>query len=67
MKKNQINDIKINLKSIAILNKKNDLKVNIKYWDDVVQDIENTDDEEKLLIIAQNCFGLDSLSQILFK
>ncbi|MCK9415571.1 hypothetical protein M0Q97_02800 [Candidatus Dojkabacteria bacterium] len=49
---------------IANQNKKEDLKSNTKYWDDVINDIGQCNDESKLLGIIQMDFGFDSIEQV---
>lgn len=60
-----LENIKQSLIKIANQNKKEDLKSNIQYWDEVITDIKQCSDESKLLEIAQMDFGFDSIEQVL--
>ena len=59
-----LENIKQSLIKIANQNKKEDLKSNIQYWDEVITDIKQCSDESKLLGIAQMDFGFDSIEQV---
>jgi len=60
----KLENIKQSLFKIANQNKKEDLKSNIQYWDDVIIDIKKSDNEIKLLEITQMDFGFDSFEQV---
>ena len=57
--------VKQSLIKIANQNKKEDLKSNIQYWEEVIIDINNCTNESKLLEIAQMDFGFDSFEQVM--
>lgn len=58
-------EIKQNLIKIATQNKKEDLKFNIHYWNEVIEDIKyNCINETKLLDIIKNNFGFDSIEEV---
>ena len=59
--------IKKELISLAKINKVEDLKSNIPYWNEVIEKINqcNNADTDTLLQIAQTDFGFDTLSQII--
>lgn len=57
--------IKQSLIKIANQNKKEDLKSNIQYWNEVITDIKQCSDENKLLGIAQMDFGFESFKQVM--
>lgn len=58
-------NIKQSLIKIANQNKKEDLKSNIQYWNDVINDIRQCNDESRLLGITQMDFGFDSFEQVM--
>lgn len=60
-----LENIKQSLIKIANQNKKEDLKSNLKYWDDVITNIQQCNDESKLLQITQMDFGFDSFEQVM--
>lgn len=57
--------VKQSLIKIANQNKKEDLKSNIQYWDDVIIDIKKSDNEIRLLEITQMDFGFESFEQVM--
>lgn len=57
--------VKQSLIKIANQNKKEDLKSNIQYWDDVIIDIKKSDNEIRLLEITRMDFGLESFEQVM--
>ena len=57
--------VKQSLIKIANQNKKEDLKSNIQYWDEIITDIKQCSDESKLLGITQMDFGFDSIEQVM--
>lgn len=59
-----MDEIKKVLIEIVKRNQIEDLKVNLKYWEDVISDIEKTTNEKKLLKIAQEDFGFDSFEEV---
>jgi hypothetical protein len=60
-----MNKVKEALITIANQNKKEDLKENKSYWDDVISDIKNTADKSALKEITENDFGFDSFEQVM--
>ncbi len=50
---------------IANQNKKEDLKENKSYWDDVISDIRNATNGSELKEIIENDFGFDSFEQVM--
>ena len=56
--------VKQSLIKIANQNKKEDLKSNIQYWDDVIIDIKKSDNEIRLLEITRMDFGFESFEQV---
>jgi replicative DNA helicase len=60
-----LENIKQSLVKIANQNRKEDLKSNVKYWDEVITDIQQCSNESKLLEIAQIDFGFDSFDQVI--
>lgn len=61
----KLENIKQSLIKIANQNKKEDLKSNIQYWNEVINDIRQCNDESRLLEITQMDFGFDSFEQVL--
>lgn len=61
----KLENIKQSLIKIANQNKKEDLKSNIQYWNEVINDIRQCNDESRLLGITQMDFGFDSFEQVL--
>jgi len=59
------NKVKKALIAIANQNKKEDLKENKPYWNDVISDINNTTNESVLKGIMENNFGFDSFEQVM--
>jgi len=57
--------VKQSLIKIANQNKKEDLKSNIQYWDDVIIDINKCTSENELLVISQMDFGFESFEQVM--
>ncbi len=57
-------EIKNILLRVSKTNRKEDLKSNIKYWDEVIDNIRNCNDKTGLLQIAQMNFCVVSLSEI---
>ena len=60
-----MNKVKEALITIANQNKKEDLRENIPYWDEVISDINNTTNEDVLKMIMENDFGFDSFEQVM--
>lgn len=60
-----MNKVKEALITIANQNKKEDLKENKPYWDNVISDINNTTNEGVLRGIIENDFGFDSFEQVM--
>lgn len=57
--------VKQSLIKIANQNKKEDLKSNIQFWNEVITEIKQCSDENKLLGIAQMYFCFESFEQVM--